>query len=273
MKGFYIFCDESVKKDRLFSNFYGGALIEKSLHEGVNNLLVSKKQDLGLEDAELKWSQINAYRIISYCEMMDTFFELIKQNVVKLRIMFTDNRFIPTNLNNIHRENEYHILYYQFIKHAFGFKHLISDEKIDLEFFLDWLPDKKEKNENFKKFIYGLQYLPEFLEANLTIKMDSIYEVDSKKHILLQCLDVVLGAMAFRLNQHHKDKSSETGKRGKRTLAKEAVYKHIQKRIAELRPNFNIGISTGTDGDLVNLFAHPYRHWLFIPSQSEITSK
>ena len=75
----------------------------------------------------------------------------------------------------------------------------------DLELFFDWLPDKAEKNEKFKKFIWELQFLPDFADTNLKIKKDSIYEVDSKKHIILQCLDIVLGAMAFRLNKHHRD--------------------------------------------------------------------
>ena len=34
--------------------------------------------------------------------------------------MFTDNRFIPIQLTKEHRDNQYHILYYHFIKLAFG---------------------------------------------------------------------------------------------------------------------------------------------------------
>jgi hypothetical protein len=33
MKGFYIFCDESLKKGKYYSNFYGGVLIDKSEFE------------------------------------------------------------------------------------------------------------------------------------------------------------------------------------------------------------------------------------------------
>ena len=51
-------------------------------------------------------------------------------------------------------------------------------------------------------------------------------------------------------------------------IAKEKLYKHINKKIREIRPNFNIGISTGIDGDRQNRFIHAYRHWLFIPSSS-----
>ena len=186
--------------------------------------------------------------------------------------MFTDNRFIAKNLTKEHHDNQYHILYYHFLKLAFGLKFLNSDIPIDLEIFFDKLPDSDKKIEQFKNYIYGIQFLPEFTEAKILIKKDSIYEVDSKKHILMQCLDVVLGAMAFRLNDLHKEIPEGAKRRGKRTIAKEKLYKHINKKIRETRTNFNIGITTGIDGDYQNIFFHPYRHWLFIPSSKTVES-
>lgn len=264
-KGFYIFCDESIKKGRYYSNFYGGLLIDTKDFEKVNNTLLSKLYDLNIENSELKWSIVNTFGVQNYMEMIDVFFEFVKNNVIKVRIMFTDNRFLAQNLSNEHYKKEYHLLYYQFLKHSFGFSHLYSDIPIDLQFFFDELPDKKEKNDEFKRYIYGLQFLPEWSKSKIVIRKESIYEVDSKKHILLQCLDIVLGAMAFRLNDMHLEKLQDTNRRGKRTIAKEKLYKHINKKIRELRPNFNIGITTGKDGDYLNMFLHPYRHWLFIP--------
>ncbi|WP_375579040.1 DUF3800 domain-containing protein [Marivirga tractuosa] len=268
-KGFYIFCDESVKKDRYFSNFYGGVLLTKEDFQFVNNALKSKVIDLNLEDSELKWSNINTYRVESYCEVMEVFFTAISNGLIKMRVMFTDNRFIPTNLKEGQNKLEYQLLYYQFIKNIFGFRYLQSDYPLDLELYFDVLPDNRKKNKQFKNFIYGIQFLPELRNANLAIKRESIYEVDSKKHIILQCTDIVLGAIAFRLNRHHKDKPTNSYRRGKRTIAKEKVYKFINQKIREIRPNFNIGISTGIDHDPLNRFTHPYRHWLFIPKEHE----
>ncbi|MDY3511569.1 DUF3800 domain-containing protein, partial [Riemerella anatipestifer] len=204
----------------------------------------------------------------SYVQMMNVFFELIKNNTIKVRIMFTDNRFLTQDLPREYHKKEYHLLYYQFLKHAFGLSYINSDIPIDLEIFFDELPDKKQKNEDFKKFVYGIQFLPNFISSKINIKKEAIYEVDSKKHLLMQCLDVVLGAIAFRLNDMHKEKPVGSRRRGKRTIAKEKLYKHINKKIREIRPNFNIGITTGTDGDLLNRFLHPYRHWLFIPKNA-----
>lgn len=272
MAGFYIFCDESLKKGKFYSNFYGGLIIDKMEFEKVKNALISRVQDLEVENSELKWGNVNTFKLEQYKSIIDTLFEFIKANVIKIRIMFTDNRFIANNLTKEHHDNQYHILYYHFIKLAFGLKFLNSDIPVDLEIFFDKLPDSDKKNEQFKNYIYGLQFLPEFTEAKILIKKDSIYEVDSKKHILMQCLDVVLGAMAFRLNDLHKQKPEGAKRRGKRTLAKEKLYKHINIKIRDTRANFNIGITTGIDGDYQNIFFHPYRHWLFIPSSKTVES-
>ncbi len=222
-----------------------------------------------MEDTELKWTQINAYRLESYCELMDVFFDLIKKDILKVRIMFTDNRMVPQDLTQLQKQNEYHLLYYQFIKNAFGLPYLISDVPQPMELFFDVMPESNEKVQKFKDFIYGIQLLPEFIDTNITIARDAIKEVDSKQHIILQGLDVVLGAMAFRLNRLHKAIPEGEKRRGKRTVAKEKVYKHIYHLVQKTRPNFNIGISTGLDGNPENKFFHPYRHWLFTPRNYE----
>lgn len=104
----------------------------------------------------------------------------------------------------------------------------------------------------------------------MLIKEDQIAEIDSHEHVLLQCLDVVLGAMQFRLNDKHLEKPDDQRCRGKRTIAKENLYKMINKRIQDLYPfQFNIGISTGKKEGFESLWKDPYRHWMFLPSERE----
>ncbi|MEC5395321.1 hypothetical protein [Bergeyella sp. RCAD1439] len=110
MAGFYLFCDESLKRGKFYSNFYGGLLIDKKDFEWVNNLLKSKLQDLNLEGAELKWSSVNNFTLNSYMEIISVLFNLVKDNIIKIRIMFTDNRLSPKSLSKEHHENEYHLL-------------------------------------------------------------------------------------------------------------------------------------------------------------------
>ncbi len=43
--------------------------------------------------------------------------------------MFRQNAQVPQNLTREHEENEYFLLYYQFIKHAFGIDYCNPTEK------------------------------------------------------------------------------------------------------------------------------------------------
>jgi hypothetical protein len=131
--------------------------------------------------------------------------------------------------------------------------------------YFDRLPDTKEKSALFKSHITSLEKWPEFRRQRILIPEDQIAEVKSHNHVLLQCVDIVLGAIQFRLNDLHKVKPKGKWRRGKRTIAKEKLYKMINRRIRKIYPNFNIGITTGTNGDQENYWKHPYRHWLFRP--------
>jgi len=75
--------------------------------------------------------------------------------------------------------------------------------------------------------------------------------------------------MAFRLNDKHKEKPPGKRRRGKRTVAKECLYKHIRARVCQLYPHFNIGETTGKGGDWANLWRRPCRHWKFVPAEHE----
>jgi hypothetical protein len=108
-----------------------------------------------------------------------------------------------------------------------------------------------------------------FTLAGIKIRKQDVAEVDSKKHLLLQMLDVVLGSICFRLNNKHKEIPGEKKRRGKRTRAKEKLYRHINKSIRDVYPHFNIGSNTAAPKkeDYWNL---SYRHWKIKPAQFKI---
>ena len=76
----------------------------------------------------------------------------------------------------------------------------------------------------------------EFRKAKIYIKEDQIAEVSSHDHVLMQCLDVVLGSIQFRLNNKHLIKPLGKKRRGKKTIAKEKLYKYILRRIRNIYP-------------------------------------
>jgi hypothetical protein len=73
--------------------------------------------------------------------------------------------------------------------------------------------------------------------------------------------------MSFRLNNKHQQIPPGATRRGKRTVAKEQLYKTILQEVRRIKPGFNIGISTGTPGGHQDRWTAPYRHWRFVPSE------
>jgi hypothetical protein len=264
-----IYCDESDSKGKHFENFYGGALVESMHLEEVITRLQNKKDELNL-GAEVKWQKITEAYADKYIAFLDETFALLREGKLKMRVMFTQKYFGAANLTAEQRENQFFILYYHFVKYAFGLPYGGDGGRTPVRMYFDQLPDTKAKCDAFKDFVVGLNNQSAFREAGIVIKKDQIAEVDSKEHVILQSLDIVLGAMPFRLNDKHKEIPEGARRRGKRTVAKEKVFKHISSNIRLLYPGFNIGISTGIKGDIENRWHHPYRHWLFVPTDVEI---
>ena len=259
-----IYCDESESKGRFYSNFYGGLLIRASALQVVSTGMADRKNDLGLR-AEVKWGAITPSVEGRYCELMTDLFGYLGDGSVKMRIMFTQNRNVP-DLTLEQRSNTYHLLYYQFVKHAFGLEFAGAPPvSTRVRLLLDRMPTTAEQTQQFKSFVTALSHQPDLRRAKIEFPLDHVGEIDSHQHILAQCLDVVLGSMAFRLNDKHKDKPEGARTRGRRTLAKERVYKHINSLIRELQPGFNIGVSTGMHDGPASRWSQPYRHWLFVP--------
>lgn len=268
-----LYCDESDISGRHFANFYGGALVEsRHLQEVVERLETSKLQ-LNFH-GEVKWQKITENYLQKYLAFVTETFALTAEGKLKLRIMFTQNYFSAHRLTNEQRENGFFLLYYQFVKHAFGLQFAGTPGQMSVvRIYFDKLPDTAEKCASFKGYVSGLSKNHGFRDAGIVIRQDQLAEVDSKDHVVLQALDVVLGAMQFRLNDKHLDKPEGSRVRGKRTVAKERVYKHIHACIRDLYGgrHFNIGVSTGRPEPTgAHEWNDPHRHWLFKPKDAVV---
>lgn len=260
-KEYIIFADESLKGGVKYGNFYGGLLVGASQYERITKILDELKEGINLR-GEVKWSKVSEAYLEKYKTFMKAVFRQVHAGHLRVRVMFQKTSRKRRDVTPEQSDNEFGILYYQFLKHSFGFRYAPShDPPASLRFYLDILPVTLEKRERFKGFLTALSKSPEWRRAGLTLQPENIVEVDSSHHSLIQAVDVITGAMAFRLNQMHREKVPETGKRGNRTKAKEKLYKFILKEIRETRTNFNIGVSTG--GGPEESWSALYRHWDF----------
>lgn len=264
---YIIFCDESDRKGKYFSNFYGGVIVSQRQFDSIRSRLDQRKAELGLE-REVKWQRITEQMYDEYEKLVSAFFDEIEQRNLRVRVMFTQNARQAVGLTEEHFEEQYFILYYYFIRHGFGLKHVkgvLGGTKVRLYF--DRFPDTQEKVEKFKGYLMGLPKSPELRHSDIVLLKENITEVESSSHILTQCLDIVLGAMCFKLNDKHLIKQEGEQIRGKRTRAKERLYEFILSRIRKIHPNFNIGISTGSRGVPDANWSAAYQHWLFVPNE------
>ncbi|MDO8908459.1 MAG: DUF3800 domain-containing protein [Pseudohongiella sp.] len=267
---YVIYCDESDSSGQYYGNFYGGLLVRSSDLISTIEALESKKTELNLE-RELKWQRVTGNYLDKYLEFSELLCDMIANDIVKVRIMFTQNIHTPGRYDDYRRENKYFLLYYQFVKHAFGLQYSPRHESLaKVRVYLDKMPDTREKVESFKDHLESLNKNTSLRRNNILFQKEQIAEIDSKHHVLAQSLDIMLGAMQFRLNDKHLEKPEGQRTRGNRTIAKEKLYKYINKRIRAMHPGFNIGVSTGIKGDIKNRWNHPYRHWLFVPNGAEV---
>lgn len=114
-KEYFIWCDESIKKGKYYSNFYGGVLIQSKDIDIVLHKLKEVVAEIGIIE-EIKWQKVDKYKLPAFIRLMNVFFSLVKEDKIKVRIMFTQNAIQPLNLKDEHFENEYFLLYYQFFK-------------------------------------------------------------------------------------------------------------------------------------------------------------
>ncbi|MGL4423396.1 MAG: DUF3800 domain-containing protein, partial [Gemmataceae bacterium] len=194
-KEYILFCDESDQKGAFYSHFFGGVIVGASQYEQVSNRLDQKKSTLNLH-SEVKWQKVTDNYLSKYQELMTAFFDEMRQDHVKVRIMFQRNATQAVNLKPSASKDAYWKLYYQFVKHALGFADMpTAPQDRWLRVYFDEFPDTGEQVVRFKGLIEGLGHSTDFRRVRLRLRREDITEVRSDEHVLLQCLDVVLGAM------------------------------------------------------------------------------
>ena len=259
----FIWLDESDRHGEFYSNFYGGILVSSRHYREVMERMHSIVVEAGIND-EIKWQKVNEYHYEKYLRVVDELFNLAQEGKLKIRIFFRHNQFTASRLTQEEKRYDYQMLYYQFIKFAFGLPYADENELDAMTLFIDEIPLRQSERDDFLSHIRGMANDPVLKRKGLKIADDGIVEVNSKQHLPLQFMDVILGAICFKLNEKDKLKSEGENKIGKRTLLKLKLYRHINARIREMYPNFNIGVTTPIRLPS-DSWTQVYRHWSFIP--------
>jgi hypothetical protein len=113
-KEYILFCDESDRQGKYYSNFYGGVIVGASQYQRITDRLNQKKAELNLYQ-EVKWSKATERYHSKYKELITTFFEEIAHGHLRVRIMFRQNAHLPRGLTREQVELSYFLLYYQLL--------------------------------------------------------------------------------------------------------------------------------------------------------------
>ena len=131
-------------------------------------------------------------------------FCLIKANKIKIRVMFRQNTIRDRRLTREHIEQKYFILYYVFIKRGFG---LDCSPKIPggVRVRIYLARSRTQKSKLKVQIVLGSNVAAARVSSRgVKIIREDVAEVVSHDHDILQCLDIVLGAIHFKLNDLHK---------------------------------------------------------------------
>jgi hypothetical protein len=258
-KSYVVYCDESDRKGKHYSYFFGMIAFETENYSQIENFLFNCKTDINNNPyrGELKWSKISnsAQDEFIYKKFIDGIFDCLQSGKILIRIFCCDNIYMESSFND--EILSFHKLYYTSLVGNFKYFNINRVH-------FDRLPyQNKEKIKEFK----------ELIATGLNVKADNLIEVDSSKHSFSQAIDVILGAMSFRLNDKHKHKEKNQKQRGKKTIAKERMYKYIINKIRILTPAeyykyFDIKRNTPVYDNLrqSRLTSDKYRHWIHISS-------
>lgn len=263
---YVIVCDESEKFGKSYSFFYGGAIVKESDYDFINQDLELLRKKLVLK--ELKRTYIDSDNAHKYITVLERFFTFVSLGKIKVRVMFTDNSNLDKSKISNREDETFSKFYYLFIRYAFSL--FYSNKTIDLRLIFDELPDKKSVNNNFKEHLVNNLTNTQVIgnKSRILLSMERIEEVDSKKHVILQCCDVIVGLMDYYLNSYVSDNVS-----GKKEKGRIIVLRYILENIEKFMGK-NFDRTSTTYGVLSNRgWQYPYAHFLYKPKVKKIKKK
>lgn len=254
--------------------FYGGIF---GLTSDLDRLDTDLRKILAAHRAtgEVKWSNLSSKSEPLFRELVDCLCLHLDRGAVKYRQMFCDRacvRECPPGEAPASDLDVQFKLCYQFLKHAFGIKHLNADDALGNEVLvrLDTHSSQRHKDQ----LIAFAEKLPSSLgRPDLKIKVTFV----NSKHVpRIQICDLLMGAAGSHGNKMERRRIA--GRRGmseKQRLRHEfAKFIYAKLKAVSCRERgtngFNWFESTGKDGDWSNRLNHKIRIWKFLPTQYRI---
>lgn len=271
MAKYIIYADEawthSSQPLNRYHNFFGGIFGEEKYLDRLTHDLQKIRAKHNCPNIEIKWSNLDQKNIDMYREMVECLATHIQSGRIRYRQMFKDRSFHYVGTAKGSELDIQFKQYYQFLKHAFGFKYLSippANTKHQIVLRLDTHSSQQHKNE-LSKLINDLPNIIERDDISLTVSY-----INSSSNLCLQVCDVLMGAAGYHGNQMKKRKVNGRKQITQKQKLKDEMCKFIYKILGDIhnqdrqKKAFQWFESTGTDGDVKNRLKHKLRIWKFI---------
>lgn len=252
--------------------FFGGVMGPQDALERLDSELAKVKASFGLQ-GEVKWEHVRGRNLNAYRAFVDVLFTLLPTTDLRYRQVFLDRTLVKVDIqgNRVDLSDldlQYKI-YYQFLKHAFGVKHLPAAPPGSRHRVLIRLDDHssqrhKAELESFVRNLASMFHRPD-LEFDVAFR-------NSKKSNRLQICDLLIGAAGSHGNKmHDRRKPGQRGMSDKQKWRLEMakyIYNRLRAFDAAERGSraFNWFESTGWNGRPDAMLSQKLRIWKFRPS-------
>lgn len=225
---------------------------------------------------EVKWSNLTPRTEKLFRELVECLGGYIESGVVRYRQMFCDRALVRDSVPGEPEVSELDVqfkLFYQFLKHAFGFKHLPatgSGQKHEILIRLDTHSSQRHKDDLIK----FTENLPVVLgRSDVEVRVTFVNSANVPR---IQICDVLMGAAGSYGNKMQLRRApgqrGMSEKQGLRFEFAKLVYNKLREISCKERGTlaFNWFESTGKDGDWANVLHHKVRIWKFTPKRYRI---
>lgn len=271
MSKYIIYADEawthSSQPLNRYHNFFGGIFGEEKYIDRLNSDLQKIRFKYQCPQLEIKWSNLDEKNVEMYREMVACLASHIMSGRIRYRQMFKDRSYHYVG-NAAGSELDIQFKqYYQFLKHAFGFKYLSdapTGQKHQIVLRLDTHSSQRHKTE-LSKLISDLPNIIERYDISLTVTY-----INSASSLCLQICDVLMGAAGYHGNQMNKRKVNGRKKITKKQKLKGDMCKFVYHTLRTIHNQdrgakaFSWFESTRFDDNPANMFKHKIRIWKFI---------
>ena len=198
---YHIYCDETSLNSRFLG--FGGVIIPLKKIHFLEEDIVALRKKYGM-NSELKWTKCNSQKSNFYTEFIELFF---KYRFVRFHSVFFERSEIDhKTFSEGDREIGFYKFYYQLLLHTFSGYCNSNESKIIIR------PDKRTTK-------YKLEDLRRILNNGFKKKTSqefspfkSIEPIDSKSSNIVQLNDVLLGGLAYQVNDLNVKEDANRGK-------------------------------------------------------------